>query len=48
MPLQPGKDKATIIRNAREMMEAGHPKAQAWAAAYTNAGIYRKKKKDTK
>jgi hypothetical protein len=45
MPLQPGKSDTIIARNAREMMKAGHPKAQAWAAAYTNAGLYRKKKK---
>jgi len=48
MPLEKGSSTAVIARNAKEMMEAGHLKAQAWAAAYTNAGIYRKKKKDTK
>ena len=46
MPLQPGKSKEVIARNAREMMRAGHPKDQAWAAAYNEAGMYRKKKKE--
>jgi hypothetical protein len=40
MPLKPGKSKATIRQNVREMIEAGHPPAQAAAAAYRKAGKY--------
>ena len=31
MPLDP---KASVLTNAREMMRAGHPRNQAFAAAY--------------
>jgi hypothetical protein len=34
MPLTKGKSDATRLQNAREMMDAGHPRAVAWAAAY--------------
>lgn len=33
MPLEPGKSRATISRNISEMVHAGHPQAQAVAAA---------------
>ncbi|MFA5542451.1 MAG: hypothetical protein WDA47_01650 [Bacilli bacterium] len=45
MPLKPGKSKKTILKNALEMMKAGHPRDQAWAAAYSKAGKTKKKKK---
>lgn len=38
MPLKPGKSQATISRNIREMIKAGHPAKQAEAAAYREAG----------
>ena len=44
MPLKKGSSKATIGHNIAEMIKAGHPKAQAIAAAYSNAGKSNKKK----
>lgn len=49
MPLKKGKSKKTIIKNAKEMLASGHPRAQAWAAAYEQArrgGAKKKKKKN--
>lgn len=37
MPLKPGRSKQVISSNIREMMKAGHPKAQAVAAALSKA-----------
>lgn len=37
MPLKAGKSAATRRRNIREMVRAGHPPAQAKAAAYRKA-----------
>lgn len=37
MPLKSGKSKQVISSNIREMMRAGHPKAQAVAAALSKA-----------
>jgi len=34
MPLKTGKSKKTLSYNIGEMIRAGHPKAQAVAAAY--------------
>lgn len=45
MPLMKGSSKKIIWRNFKEMMAAGHPEAQSWAAAYSYAGKSRKKKK---
>ncbi len=44
MPLQAGKSKATIRKNIREMVRAGHPVKQAAAAAYRKARESKKKK----
>lgn len=38
MPLTPGKSKATFSHNVAEMMQSGHPQAQALAAAYREQG----------
>lgn len=38
MPLKKGRSNKVILENAKEMMKAGHPKDQAWAAAYSKAG----------
>jgi hypothetical protein len=45
MPLKKGSSKETISKNIAEMIKAGHPKAQAIAAAYSNAGKSKKKGK---
>lgn len=37
MPLKPGKSRAVVSGNVREMMKAGHPQGQAVAAALSNA-----------
>ena len=37
MPLAKGKSKKVISSNIREMMEAGHPQAQAVAASLNEA-----------
>lgn len=44
MPLKKGSSKETISYNIAEMIKAGHPKAQAIAAAYSNAGKSTSKK----
>lgn len=38
MPLEHGKSEAVISHNIGEMRKAGHPAAQAEAAAYREAG----------
>lgn len=38
MPLKKGRSNKVILENAKEMMKAGHPRDQAWAAAYSKAG----------
>jgi len=38
MPLLPGKSKAVLSHNIAEMIKAGHPKDQAIAASYHEAG----------
>lgn len=43
MPLKKGKSKKVVLRNAKEMMAAGHPKDQAFAAAFAKAGKKRKR-----
>lgn len=45
MPLKPGKSKAVISENIREMVAAGHPQKQAVAASLRNAGVARKIRK---
>lgn len=42
MPLKAGKSKQVISSNIREMVKAGHPKAQAVAAALSKARGKRK------
>lgn len=38
MPLSKGSSAATMSKNIGEMVNAGHPQAQAVAAAYREAG----------
>lgn len=45
MPLKSGKSQTVVNFNIREMMDAGHPKKQAIAAALNKAGKSKKKKK---
>jgi len=45
MPLIKGSSRKIIYRNFKEMVRAGHPEDQAWAAAYSHAGKSKKKKK---
>jgi hypothetical protein len=45
MPLKKGSSKAVISQNIGEMIKAGHPKDQAVAAAYNQAGKSKKKGK---
>ncbi len=42
MPLEPGKSRATIEQNIREMVNAGHPANQAVAAALHTAHYKRR------
>jgi hypothetical protein len=44
MPLKAGKSQKVISSNIREMMKAGHPKAQAIAASLNKAGKSKGKK----
>jgi hypothetical protein len=44
MPLKPGKGKAVVSQNIREMVHAGYPVKRAVAAAMKKAGKSRKKK----
>jgi hypothetical protein len=37
MPLKPGKSRAVISQNIKEMMASGHPQKQAVAASLSNA-----------
>lgn len=48
MPLKKGSSQKTISKNIEEMIKAGHPRAQAIAAAYSNAGKSTSKKKGKK
>jgi hypothetical protein len=45
MPLKPGSSDAVISENIAEMIRAGHPRDQAIAAAYRNAGRSRTQKR---
>ena len=45
MPLKKGKSQKVISSNIREMIHAGHPQKQAIAAAMSQAGKSRRKKK---
>jgi hypothetical protein len=45
MPLKKGSSKKTLAYNIREMIKAGHPQAQAAAAAYSIARKAKGKKK---
>ena len=42
MPLKAGRSRKVISENIRDMLAAGHPKAQAVAASLRTAGIKRK------
>ncbi len=44
MPLKPGKSRKVVSNNISEMVHAGHPQAQAVAAALNKAGLSRKQK----
>lgn len=44
MPLKPGKSKAVIKSNIKEMIKSGHKPKQAVAAAYRQAGQSKRKK----
>lgn len=48
MPLKKGSSQKTISYNIDEMMNAGHPRNQAIAAAMNMAGKGKKKKKTKK
>lgn len=43
MPLKKGSSQKTISHNIAEMIKAGHPRLQAVAAAFNEAGKSRKK-----
>ena len=43
MPLKSGKSQATISKNIREMINSGHPRKQAIAAAMNKAGKSKKR-----
>lgn len=44
MPLLPGKSHEIVSHNISEMVQAGHPQAQAVAAALHTAGLKRSRK----
>jgi hypothetical protein len=44
MPLQPGKSKAVVSNNIRELMTSGYPQKQSVAIALSNARKKKKKK----
>ena len=44
MPLRKGKSKATVGKNIREMVHAGHPQKQAVAAALSQASKSKSKR----
>lgn len=48
MPLEPGKSKETISANIAKEIRAGKPLKQAVAIAYSNAGLSRDKKSESK
>ena len=45
MPLKKGRSRKVVSSNIEEMVRAGHPQAQAVAAAMKQAGKARKKRK---
>jgi len=45
MPLKAGKSRKVINKNTKEMIEAGRPADQAYAASMKKAGKGKKKKK---
>jgi len=45
VPLAKGASKATVSKNIREMVKAGHPQKQAVAASMRAAGKSKKRKK---
>ena len=45
MPLLKGKSQKIISTNISEMVKSGHPRDQAIAAAYSNAGRSKKKRR---
>jgi len=45
MPLKKGKSQRVVKQNIREMVNAGHPRKQAIAAAMRQAGKSRGKRK---
>jgi hypothetical protein len=44
MPLKPGKSKAVVSQNIKEMMASGHKQSQAVAASLKKAGLSNKSK----
>lgn len=48
MPLKKGSSMKTIRSNIAEMIKAGHPRLQAVAASFSNAGKSTSKKKPAK
>lgn len=48
MPLQKGKDAATVGKNVRELVHAGYPQKQAVAIAMDTARGKKKRKKKKK
>ena len=48
MPLKPGKSRATVSANIREMMRSGRPQKQAVAAALRTAGVPKARRRSSK